>query len=144
MGVQGFVQPFPELRNRLGSSIGHNLSGHSMQIDYPKHIQLCQLWFSVGRLDRYNVSYLGQLVQNYPKGIIFRLSPRQSHDEIHSNLFLPPLSYLRGLQHPSWSLMLIGLELLTGVTKGKILSNISLHSVPPVYCLEIMVHLIPS
>jgi hypothetical protein len=89
------------------------------------------------------VSYLGPSVHNYPKGIISRLSPRQSHDEIHSNLFLLPLGYLQGLQQSSGSLML-GLDSLTGVAKSDILDNTSLHSVPPIGCLEIMVRLIPS
>jgi hypothetical protein len=89
------------------------------------------------------VSYLGQSVHNCQKGIIFGLSPRQSHDEIHSNFFLLPLRYLQKLQHPSESLML-DLDSLTCVAKSNILSNVSLNSVPPIVCLEIMVHLIPS
>jgi hypothetical protein len=40
MVVQGFVQPFPELWNKLGFFNGHNPLGHSMQTDYPGHIQL--------------------------------------------------------------------------------------------------------
>jgi hypothetical protein len=39
---------------------------------------------------------------------------------------------------------MLGLDSLTGVTEGNILGNISLHSVPPIGCLEIMEHLIPS
>jgi hypothetical protein len=35
---------------------------------------------------------------------------------------------------------MLGLDPLTGVAKG----NISLHFLPPIGCLEIMVHLIPS
>jgi hypothetical protein len=89
------------------------------------------------------VSYLGQSAHNYPKGIISRLRPRQSHDKIHNNLFLLPLRYLRGLQRSSGSLML-GFISLTGVTKGNILDNVHLHSVSPIGCLVIMVHLIPS
>jgi hypothetical protein len=89
------------------------------------------------------MSYLGQSVHNYPIGIISRLSPTQSYDEIHSNLFPLPLRYLQGLQQLSRSLML-GLDSLTGVVKGNILGNISLHSIPPISCLEIMVHCIPS
>jgi hypothetical protein len=88
------------------------------------------------------VSYLGQSVHNYPKGIISRLGARQSHDEIYSNLFLLSLRYLRGLQHPSGSLMLVGLDFLIGVTNGNILDNITLHFIPTVGCLEIIVHLI--
>jgi hypothetical protein len=39
---------------------------------------------------------------------------------------------------------MLGFDYLTGVTVGNILSNIPLHSVPSISCLEIMVHLIPS
>jgi hypothetical protein len=94
-------------------------------------------------LDRYEVRYLGQSVHNYPKGIISRLTPRQSHDEIHSNPFPRPLGYSRVLEYPSGSLML-GLDSLIGVTKFNMLGNVSLHSVPPIDFLQIMVHLIPS
>jgi hypothetical protein len=89
------------------------------------------------------VSYLGQLVHNYQKGIISRLRPRQSHDKIHINLFPLPLGHLQRLQQSIGSLML-GLDSLTCVTKGNILSNISLYSIPPTGCLEVLVHLIPS
>jgi hypothetical protein len=40
--------------------------------------------------------------------------------------------------------LMLGLDSLTGVAKGNILGNISLHSVAPIGCLEISVHLIPS
>jgi hypothetical protein len=36
------------------------------------------------------------------------------------------------------------LDSLTSVTKSNVLINISLHSIPPISGLEIMVHLIPS
>jgi hypothetical protein len=39
---------------------------------------------------------------------------------------------------------MFSLDSLTSVTKSNILSNISLHSIPPISGLEIMVHLIPS
>jgi hypothetical protein len=38
---------------------------------------------------------------------------------------------------------MLGLDFLTGVAKDNILSNISVHSIPPIGCLDIMVHLIP-
>jgi hypothetical protein len=38
---------------------------------------------------------------------------------------------------------MLDLDSLIGVTKGNILGNISLHPIPPIGCLEIMVHLIP-
>jgi hypothetical protein len=31
MGIQGFMQPFPELQNNLGFFIGHNPHGYSMK-----------------------------------------------------------------------------------------------------------------
>jgi hypothetical protein len=40
MGIHGFIQSFPELQNKWGSSNGHNTLGHSMQTDYHRRIQL--------------------------------------------------------------------------------------------------------
>jgi hypothetical protein len=39
---------------------------------------------------------------------------------------------------------MLGFNSLAGVAKSNILINISLHSVPPIGCLEIMVYFIPS
>jgi hypothetical protein len=40
---------------------------------------------------------------------------------------------------------MLGHDSLTDVTKkGNIFSNFSLHSIPPIGCLEVLVHLIPS
>jgi hypothetical protein len=39
---------------------------------------------------------------------------------------------------------MLDLDSLAGVTKGNILDNVPLHSIPSIGCLEIMVHLIPS
>jgi hypothetical protein len=39
---------------------------------------------------------------------------------------------------------MFSLNLLTGVIKSNILGNISLHTIPPISGLEIMVYLIPS
>jgi hypothetical protein len=40
--------------------------------------------------------------------------------------------------------LILGLDSVISVAKSNILSNISLHSVPSIGCLEVMVHLIPS
>jgi hypothetical protein len=40
MGIQGVMQPLPELQNQLGPSSGHSPLGDFIQIDYPRHIQL--------------------------------------------------------------------------------------------------------
>jgi hypothetical protein len=39
---------------------------------------------------------------------------------------------------------MLDLDSLTGIAKSDILSDISLHTIPPISDLEIMVHLIPS
>jgi hypothetical protein len=39
---------------------------------------------------------------------------------------------------------MFSLDSLTSVAKGYILGNVSLHSIPPISGLEIVVHLIPS
>jgi hypothetical protein len=89
------------------------------------------------------VSYLGQSIQNYPNGIISRLSSWQTHDKIHGNFYPLPLRHMQWLQQSSRSLML-GFNSLTGVTESNILGNIPLHTIPPISGLEIMVHCIPS
>jgi hypothetical protein len=50
---------------------------------------------------------------------------------------------LQQLQQSS-RLLMLGVDSLTHVAKGNIVGNISLHSIPPISGLEIMVHLIPS
>jgi hypothetical protein len=94
LGIQGFMQPLPELRSKLSASIRHNLLRHSIQTNYPWHIQLCQLWSRVGHLDMYKVGYHGQSIDNYPDGTIPWLSPRQTHNKIHGNFFPHPLGVL--------------------------------------------------
>jgi hypothetical protein len=39
---------------------------------------------------------------------------------------------------------MLDLDSLRGVAKSNILGNIPLHNIPPISCLEITVHLIPS
>jgi hypothetical protein len=39
---------------------------------------------------------------------------------------------------------MLGFDSLTSVTKSNILDNVSLHTIPPISGIEIMVHLIPS
>jgi hypothetical protein len=39
-GIHGLMQPVLELQSELGPSNRHDPLGHSMQIDYPRHIQL--------------------------------------------------------------------------------------------------------
>jgi hypothetical protein len=88
------------------------------------------------------VSHLGQSIHNYPNGFISRLSSRQSHDKILGNFFPLPVRCLQWLQQSSRSLML-SLDSLISVIKSNVLGNISLHSIPPISGLQIMVHLIP-
>jgi hypothetical protein len=38
---------------------------------------------------------------------------------------------------------MLSFDSLTSVTKGNILGNVSLHTIPPISGIEIMVHLIP-
>jgi hypothetical protein len=89
------------------------------------------------------VSYLGQSIHNHPNGIVSRPSSRETHDKIYVNLFPLPLRHLQRLEQSSRSLML-NFDSLTSVTKGNILSNVSLHTIPLISVLEIMLHLIPS
>jgi hypothetical protein len=89
------------------------------------------------------VSHLSQSIHNYPNGIVSRLSSFQTHNKIYDNFFPCPLRHLQWLQQSS-RLMMFSLDSLISVSKSNILGNVSLHSIPPIGGLEIMVHLIPS
>jgi hypothetical protein len=75
--------------------------------------------------------------------IISWLSSRQTHDKIHGKLFPLSLRHLQWLQQFSRSLM-FSFNSLTSVIKSNILSNVPLHTIPPISGLEFMVRLIPS
>jgi hypothetical protein len=87
LGIQGFMHPLPKHQSKLSPSIQHNLLWHSIEIDYPRHIQLYYFRSRVGCVDKYKVSHLCQSIHNHPNGIIDRLSFLQTHDKIYDNLF---------------------------------------------------------
>jgi hypothetical protein len=122
--IRGFTQPLLKRQSKMCPSVRHNLLLHSMQTDY-------------------KVTHIGQSIHNYSNGIISQLSSQRSHDKIHGNFFPLPLRHLQRLQQSSRSLM-FSLDSLTSVAKSNILGNVSLHSIPPISGLEIMVHLMPS
>jgi hypothetical protein len=87
-------------------------------------------------------NHLGQWNHNHPNRIVSRLSPQQTHDKIHGNLFPLPLRYLQRLQQSHRSLMLV-FDSLKSVSKSNILGSVSLHTVPPISGLEIWYVLFP-
>jgi hypothetical protein len=68
---------------------------------------------------------------------------RQTHNEVHADVFPFPLGNAQGLQ-VSGECQIIGLDSSTGVTLGYILCYLSLHPCPPKILLQILIHLVGS
>jgi hypothetical protein len=68
---------------------------------------------------------------------------RQTHNEIHADVFPFPLRNTQGLQVSDGSQM-IDLDSLIGVTLRHILCYLSLHPGPPKNFLQILIHLVGS
>jgi hypothetical protein len=68
---------------------------------------------------------------------------RQTHNEVHIDVFPFSLENAQRLQIFSWPQMM-GLDTSTRVTLGHILLNFSLHSCPPEVLLQVLMHLVGS
>src|SRR5688572_7692484 len=86
------------------------------------------------------MSHFSQSIHNNPYRIISFLGARQSSNEIHTNLFPLPLGYLQWVQQSSWPLV-FSLNSLTYIAHSHMCSHISLQSIPPIFLLQILVHL---
>jgi hypothetical protein len=86
------------------------------------------------------VSYFSQSIHNHPYSIISFLGARQSSNKIHTNLFPLPLGYLQWMQQSSWPLV-FNLNSLTQIAHSHMCIHVSLQSIPPIFLLQILIHL---
>jgi hypothetical protein len=68
---------------------------------------------------------------------------RQTHNEVHADVFPFPPGNAQGLQ-VSGGPQMIGLDPLIGVTLGHIFYYLSLHSCSPKFLLQILIHFVGS
>jgi hypothetical protein len=85
------------------------------------------------------MSGLGKSVDDYPNGVKLAAGERQSHNEIHTNVFPFLGRNTQRLQDSSRSHM-ISLDPSTHVAFCNIVSSLALHTGPPELCLQIMIH----
>ena len=114
-----------------------------MQTYYSFHVLFYQLSSMIGGLDRYEMRNLSQAIQHDPNRVVTSLSSRQANYKVHTDLIPLLLRYLQRLQQTSWPLMFF-FNPLTSVTQGYILTNVSLHAIPPIPVFQISVHLSDS
>jgi hypothetical protein len=76
------------------------------------------------------MSRLGELINDHPDEIKLVGRERQTHNEIHADVFSFPSRNIQRLQQSSRPYV-IGLDPLTCVTFCDIASGLTLHSTPP-------------
>jgi hypothetical protein len=100
--------------------------GHTMQTQDVSSIQFSVLLSPVVGLHMNEVSKLGESIHDHPDGIKHVGRERQTHNEIHTNVFPFPGRDIKRLQQSGRS-HTIGLDPLTCVTFCNISSSLMLH-----------------
>jgi hypothetical protein len=82
----------------------------------------------------------GKSVDDYPDGVKLAAGERQTHNEIHADVFPSPGRNTQRLQQ-SHRPHMISLGPSTRVAFHNIVSSLTFHTGPPELCLQIMIHL---
>jgi hypothetical protein len=137
---QGSMQLLPEVSYELGILIRDDGSWHAMQTQDVRNIQLGVL-FSPGAGVHWNeMSGLDKLVDDYPDRVKLVAGERQTHNEIHTDVFPFPGRNTQMLQQSCLPHM-ISLDPSTRVAFNNIASSLMFHMGPPELCLQIMIYL---
>jgi hypothetical protein len=111
-----------------------------MQTQDARNIQLGILFSPIAGVHWNELSRLGKLVDDYPDGVKLVATERQTHNEIHTNIFPFPGRNTQRLQHSRRPHM-ISLDPSTHVAFCNIANSLAFHTGPPELCLQIMIHL---
>jgi hypothetical protein len=87
MRPQGSMQLLPEASYKLGTSIRNDGLQHTMQTQDVRNIQLDIVFIPVEGVHWNEVSILGKSVDDYPDGVKLAAGERQTHNEIHTDVF---------------------------------------------------------
>jgi hypothetical protein len=136
----GSKQLLPEVNYELGTSIKNDGLHHTMQTQNARNIQLGTLFSPIEGVHWDEMSGLGKSVDDYPDGVKLAAGERQTHNEIHIDVFPFPGRNTQRLQQSRRPHM-ISLDPLTRVAFCKIVSSLTFHRGPPELCLQIMIHL---
>jgi hypothetical protein len=139
MRPQGSMQLLPEASDELGTSVRNDGLHHTMQTQDARNIKLSVLLSPVEGVHRNEMSRLGESVNDYPDGVKLTTGERQTHNEIHTDVFPFVGRNTQRLQQ-SRSPHMISLDPLTCGTFHNIASSLVLHMGPLELCLQIMIH----
>ena len=89
------------------------------------------------------MSHFSKLVDDTKDSIISALGLGKSSNEVHLNMVELPFWNSKRLEETSWSLVFY-LHSSADITFIHELSNLALHSSPPIRLLEVLVHLCTS
>jgi hypothetical protein len=140
MHPQGIMQLLLEVSDELGTLIKNDSLRHTMQTQDARNIQLDVLFSPVEGVHQKEVSGLGKSVDDYPDGVKLVAGERQTHNEIHTDVFPFPGRNTQMLQQSRRPHM-ISLDPSTRVAFHNIASSLALCMGAPELCLQIMTHL---
>jgi hypothetical protein len=134
------MQLLPEASYELGTSIRNGGLRPTMQTHDAINIQLGILFSPIEGVHWNEMSELGKSVDDYPYGVKLAAGERQTHNEIHIDVFPFPGRNIQRLQQSRMPHM-INLDPSTRVAFCNIVSSLTFHTGPPELCLQIMIHL---
>jgi hypothetical protein len=137
---QGSMQLLPEASDELGPSVGSDGLRDTMQTHDTRNIQFSVLLSPIEGVHRNEMSRLGKSVGDYTNGVKLAAGERQTHNEIHTDIFSFLGRNTQKLQQSSRTHM-IHFDPSTCVTFRHIASSLALRTGPPELCLQVMIHL---
>jgi hypothetical protein len=81
------MQLLPEMREKLGTSVRNDGLGHTMQTQDVSNIQFSVVLSPVVGVHQNKMSRLGEPVNDHPDGIKLVGRERQTHNDIHTDVF---------------------------------------------------------
>jgi hypothetical protein len=137
---QGIIQLLPEASDELGTLIRNDGLRHTMQTQDARNIQLGILFSHVEGVHWNEMRRLGKSVDDYPDGVKLVADERQTHNEIHTDVFQFLGRNTQRLQQ-SRKPHMISLDPSTRVAFHNIASSLTFHTGPPELYVQIMIHL---
>jgi hypothetical protein len=137
---QASMQLLPEASDELGTSARNDGLRHNMPTQDVRNIQFSVLLSHVEDVHWNEMIGLGKSVNDYPDGVKLAAGERQTHNEIHIDVFPFPGRNTQRLQQSCMPHM-ISLDPLTHVAFHNIASSLTLHTGLPELCLQNMIHL---
>jgi hypothetical protein len=111
-----------------------------MQTQDVRNIQLGIIFCPIEGVHWNEMSGLGKSVDDYPDGVKLAAGERQTHNEIHTDVF-PFLGRNTQRLQQSCRPHMISLDPSTRVAFRNMVSSLMFHTGPPELCLQFMIHL---